>query len=706
LSFTSYRRESVYFIFRIILSSSFLLSIPHAQAVSVSDPPTGLSAIPISPTSISLFWSKPQNNGGSPITGYKIEYKTPTLDYTTLSTLGNFTNYNSTGMVTSKTYIFRVSAINSVGTSDPSNEAVATPASNSKPLQNVPPNPPIGLVATSSLITQIDLSWNPPSSNAGPPVTGYKIQFSVDSGSYSDLIANSGSTLTSYSHTGVSSSHTYSYKVFAINSVGTSNSSNTISAVPTQVNSAPLPPTSLSTTATSTTSISLSWNSPASNGGSIISGYKIEAKIGSGAYTILVANTASSSTHYLNSGLIEGTTYTYRVSAINSIGTSSPSNEASATPTKTFVPTGLIATAVSPTEIDLSWVVPSETYGQSIGAYRIDQKFSSGTFDTIVDNTGMTTSYAIKNLQTGKTYTFVIIALFTNGGESNPSQEVSATPTNNLKPPATPPVSTLPSTPPTNLPSNSTPQPLTPNSPTGLSITKTSSSSVRISWISPPKNDKFPITGYKIESKIGSGSYSILATNVGTETSYLHTGLVPNTYTYRVSAINSVGTGSPSTDASITLAISTPTPSVIESYGGIQSVTGTDYSVGYNIVGGKISGMTINQNTFSLHVQLDSKNGGSLSLNLPRELIDAKKIDGSDDTYLVSEGKQILNFTETRDDNVRNLVINYPAGTSDLSIYGTHVIPEFPIAIIILVIGFATVIFFSRKIIKVQSSLL
>ena len=133
---------------------------------------------------------------------------------------------------------------------------------------------------------------------------------------------------------------------------------------------------------------------------------------------------------------------------------------------------------------------------------------------------------------------------------------------------------------------------------------------------------------------------------------------------------------------------------------------GTDYSIGYNIVGGKVLEMTVDQSTFSLHVQVESKTGGSLSLNLPRELIDAKKLDGSDDVYLISEGKQILNFTETRADNVRTLVITYPAGTNDVSIYGTHVVPEFPIAITILVVGFVTTMLFSRKITRLQSSLL
>ncbi len=688
------KRESALIILTMVLVPSILfLIIPNAQAATVPDPPTGVSAIPISPTSVSFNWFAPQNNGSSPITGYIIEYKITTSSYSTLATPGNVTTYTSTSLATGKTYIFRISTINSIGTSQPSSEVVATPTSNSKPPQHISPNPPTGLAATSNSLTQINLSWNPPTINAGPPVTGYKIQSSIDSGIFTDLVSNSASTSTSYSHTGVSS-HTYTYKVFAINSVGTSNSSNIVSAVPTQVSSAPYTPTGLGATAASPTSISLKWITPSSNGGSPIIGYKIEAKIGSGAYSILVVNTASSSTSYLNTGLIAGSTYTYRVSAINSIGTSNPSNEASATPTKTFVPTGVTATAVSPTEIDLSWVAPSETYGQLIGGYMIDQKLSSGIFDTIVDNTGITTSYAIKNLKTGKTYTFVVKALFTGGVESNTSIEVSATPTSTSVPPTS--TSTTPSTTPTT-----TPQPaaiLDP--PTRLNVTKTSASSIQLSWTAPSSNGKPPVIGYKVEFKVGSGSYSVLTTNTGTTTLYFHTGLIANTYTYRVSAINSAGTGNPSAEASFILVNNNPPPPVIESSGGTLPVTKTDYSISYNIVGGKVLGTSVSPETFSLQIQLESKTGGSLSLNLPRGLIDAKKADGSDDIYLISASNQILKFNETKTNDVRTVAISFPIGTDEISIYGTHVVPEFPIVPLVLIVALISVMIFSRKLIK------
>ena len=97
-----------------------------------------------------------------------------------------------------------------------------------------------------------------------------------------------------------------------------------ISSVPDQV-------TGLSATATSKTTIDLKWNTPA-DGGSPITGYKIERmSVFSGGVFI----TSSTATTFVDTGLTPETQYTYRVSAINAIGTGLASNVASAT---TFIP--------------------------------------------------------------------------------------------------------------------------------------------------------------------------------------------------------------------------------------------------------------------------------------------------------------------------------------------------------------------------------
>ena len=127
---------------------------------AIPDQPVGVTATAISPTSISLNWSPPQNNGGSPITGYEIDYRVvPNTSYATLATVNNVTTYTHTSLITGKTYIYRISAINVIGTGSPSPEVLVTPNSNSAPPKNIAPNPPQNLVASIYSSTQINLSW-------------------------------------------------------------------------------------------------------------------------------------------------------------------------------------------------------------------------------------------------------------------------------------------------------------------------------------------------------------------------------------------------------------------------------------------------------------------------------------------------------------------------------------------------------------------
>src|SRR5207253_3121970 len=150
------------------------------------------------------------------------------------------------------------SAINSVGSSSPSNINSATTL-------DVAPSPPTGLTAVAASPSQINLSWTAPSDNGGRAITGYMIERSTDSGStWTTVVANTGSASTAYSDTGLAHATAYTYRVSAINSIGTSSPSNAISATTLAV--APSPPTGLAAAASSPSQINLSWSPPADNG--------------------------------------------------------------------------------------------------------------------------------------------------------------------------------------------------------------------------------------------------------------------------------------------------------------------------------------------------------------------------------------------------------------------------------------------------------
>jgi titin len=513
-------------------SAEALAQPTSSSSASAPGAPTNLSATAVSPTQNNLIWNAPSNIGSSPITGYKIEVKSGSGSYSTLvsNTGTTSTTYQHTGLTTGITYTYKVSAVNSVGAGSASSEASATPISSSAPAA---PGAPTNLVAIAAT-NQINLSWSAPISSGGYPVTGYKIEYKVGSGSYTVLVQNTASTATTYSHTGITAGQTYIYRVYAINSIGTSVASVEATASSSSTVTVPGAPTGFAATPAGTTQINLSWSPPSNTGGAAISGYKIEARKGTGSYETLISNTQSTTTSFSHTGLTTGTTYYYRVYAINSAGTG-PSSEASAIPKETTSP-ALTATAVSPTSITLSWVAPSQTYKQSIGGYKIEEKIGQDDFRTIDDNTGSpSTTYTVTGLTTGKTYTYVVSALFSLGA-SPTSNEASATPlTTSTAPPPPQPTANPPS------------------APTGLSATSASATSINLSWNAPSNNGGSPIAAYKIEVRSGTGTYHTLASTQNATTKYSHTNLSTGiTYFYRVYAINSAGLSVASDEASVT----------------------------------------------------------------------------------------------------------------------------------------------------------
>lgn len=183
----------------------------------------------------------------------------------------------------------------------------------------------------------------------------------------------------------------------------------------------PSAPTSLNATA-GATQIDLTWTAPTTGSGTIT--YNILRGTSSGTETAL-ANGVSS-TVYTDSSASFGTTYYYYVVATNSVTTSVPSNEVSASPTGVTpsAPLAVIATAGA-AQIDLAWSVPS--IGSGTITYNILRGTSPGSETSLA--TGVSgLVYTDSSASYGTTYYYVITATG-NGGTSPTSSEVSATPT-------------------------------------------------------------------------------------------------------------------------------------------------------------------------------------------------------------------------------------------------------------------------------------
>ncbi|QLH11829.1 hypothetical protein DSQ20_03720 [Nitrosarchaeum sp. AC2] len=298
------------------------------------------------------------------------------------------------------------------------------------------------------------------------------------------------------------------------------------------------PPKNLKTSPVSPTSVLLTWDEPVlSTGSPAVTGYRIDYKTATTAYTVLIADTKSTSTSFLHEGLDSSNTYTYQVYAINSKGTSTPSSSSSVKPAETTVPSGLLATAISPNQIRLSWQAPSNTFGQSIGGYTIQRVVGPDVYDNLGSTNSKTTTYTVNNLTTDKSYSFVVRANI-GYGVTEPSNTATATPK-----------TTSIDVPQTQTSSNSAVIQIS-SPPIKLTATSTSSTQINLSWSPPSSTGNTPITGYKIEMKKDSGSYSVLVANTNsTSTTYSHTNLIANSkYTYKVYAINAAGTSTASNE--------------------------------------------------------------------------------------------------------------------------------------------------------------
>src|SRR2546427_2392159 len=327
-----------YFLNEVAYLDTGLPTPSHTPSTSPGSP-TGLAATSISTSQINLSWTAPSET----VTGYEIERSTDggsTWSAIVSNTATTSTTYSDTGLASATQYTYRVSAINTVGTSSPSNTNSATTSSTST---TPPPSP----TSVSLAVNSVDLSgssftgqWVQLNDSSGNTIaTGFTpATFSVTSGSqYTVFAANFQNTV--FNHWGDGNTNPSRAITPTQSTTLTAYYSTSSTTAPPPLPTPPGSPTGLAATAISTSQIDLSWTAPSGT----ISGYKIERSTSGGAFSTIVSNTATTSTTYSDTGLASASQYTYRVSAINSAGTSSPSNTGSAT-TMTPIPPSISLT--------------------------------------------------------------------------------------------------------------------------------------------------------------------------------------------------------------------------------------------------------------------------------------------------------------------------------------------------------------------------
>ena len=160
------------------------------------------------------------------------------------------------------------------------------------------------------------MTWTPPPSNDTYPITGYIVTPRLFTSSTSLPPTTFNSPATTETVTGLSTgffgSSRYAFRVQAINAVGVGQYS--VEFGPVTVGKLPNPPT-IGTATPGNTTATVSWTAPAPNGGPDVTGYVVTPYISGAAQPPTTFNTTA--TTQTVTGLTNGTTYTFRVQAIN-----------------------------------------------------------------------------------------------------------------------------------------------------------------------------------------------------------------------------------------------------------------------------------------------------------------------------------------------------------------------------------------------------
>jgi Zn-dependent metalloprotease len=448
------------------------------SAVTLAPPPapTLLAGTAVASSRIDLSWS----DNASYEQGYRIERSFDGITYTQIGQVGpGVTAFSSTSLGASTLYRYRVRAYDGPNVSGYSNVASATTLP--------PPAAPSALVATTFDATRIDLAWADNSNYE----QGYRVERSTDGVSYSQ-IAQLGANTTSYANLSLPASTTYHYRVRAYDGPNVSAYSNVASAT---TQNPPASPTGLTATAFSPSRIDLAWTDNATNE----TGYKVERSTDGITFTQFVT-LAANATSYSNTGLTAATRFSYRVRANDGTVNSGYSNVASAT---TFpppsAPTGLTATAISPSRIDLHW---TDNASNETG-YKVERSSDGVTFTQLVTLAANASSYSNTSLTASTSYQYRVRAYEGTANNSTYSNVASAT---TLPPPA---------------------------APTGLSATAILSSRIDLHWTDNGTNE----TGYKVERSTDGVNFVALVTLSANATSYSNLSLpATTTYYYRVRA--------------------------------------------------------------------------------------------------------------------------------------------------------------------------
>jgi len=494
-----------------VIFTASLSDIEHGIFDGGALPP--IASAPAAPTDlianggtgqVTLSWTSVSN-----ATSYNVYFATTSgVTKTSGTKIASVSNpFIQTSLAAGTTYYYVVTAVNSAGESTESTQASAVTAA-APPVPTVPTAP--ANVIASGGTKQVTLSWDTVST-----ATSYNVYYSTTTG----VTKVNGTKITGATspvvQTGLADNTTYYYIVTAVNSAGEGLASiqvaaTTLATVPAPT--APAAPTGV-TAVGGANQATISW--PVVSGAT---SYNIYWSTTSGVTKTSGTKVSGATSPYVKTGLSAGTTYYFIVTAVNSVGESAASNQATATtnapvPTVPGTPGGVSATGGAK-QVTIAWSAVS-----GATSYNVYWATTSGVTISGTKITGATSPYVQTGLAASTTYYYIVTAV-NAAGESSASAQVSAA--------TNAPVVTIPS------------------APTGVSAVG-GANQVNISWSAVSGATSYNI--YYLATAGVTKTNGAKITNASNP--YLQTGLsAGTTYYYIVTAVNSAGEGAASAQAS------------------------------------------------------------------------------------------------------------------------------------------------------------
>jgi N,N-dimethylformamidase beta subunit-like, C-terminal/Domain of unknown function (DUF4082)/Fibronectin type III domain/Bacterial Ig domain len=591
-------------------------------------PPRGVSAAPATKEAL-VSWKAPTLEGGSPITGYTVTPYVGATAQPPVSVGPSATSVTVTGLTNGTAYTFKVAAANAVGAGEASQASnAATPedtifdfATPVLPDAGDPSSVELGVKFTASIEgsvtgvrfykaatntgTHVGSLWSSTGtllasatftqeSESGwqqvtfsEPVklkagTTYVVGYFAPNGHYSATGAGFGSAGVAHAPLEALANANSANGVYAYSSTSTfPSSSYNATNYYVDVLFAPVPPSGPPSAPTgvyaavAASQAQVSWKAPSSEGGGPISGYTVTPYVGATAQTAVKVGATSMSLDL--TGLANGTTYTFKVAATNSVGTSELSQASNAvTPEATIFEfaSPAIIDAGDGAAVELGVKFSPEENGSVTGIRFYKAAANTGTHvGSLWSSTGTLLASATFTgegesgwqqvtfsspvaVKAGTTYVAgyfapnghysATSAAFASVGVSNPplralANEASADGVYAYGSSSTFPAGSFNAT-------NywvdvlfAVAAPSAPEAPAGVSASA-ATRQAQVSW-SAPNADGSPITGYVVTSYVGAAAQTPVQVGASARSAIL-TGLTNGTaYTFKVAASNAIGTG-------------------------------------------------------------------------------------------------------------------------------------------------------------------